>query len=96
MTGSNISSLNDDGGLALLDSEVEDGSGSLRRGALVRDDLQERHLVDRGEVVQAHNVLGALAGLGKLGNGDGRRVAGDDAVRRHDRLHGADHLPESG
>ena len=43
-------------------------------------DLEEGHLRDRGEVVHANDLLGALAGLGDVGDGDGRGVRGKDAV----------------
>ena len=53
--------------LALLDADVDGRGDDLLGGALVRDDLQQRHLVDRREVVHAHDVLGPRGLVGVRG-----------------------------
>ena len=45
------------------------------------DDLQERHLLHRGEEVEADHVLGARGGLGEGGDGDGGGVGAQRRCR---------------
>ena len=75
------------GDLALPQPDLHGRRHHGLRRALVRDHLDELHLVDGREVVHAHHVLGPLRRLGDLPDGQRRRVGRDDAVRRHDLLH---------
>jgi hypothetical protein len=54
--------------------------------------LEEGHLVDGGEVVHADDVLRPLGARGNVLDGQGGRVAGNDAVRRHKVLQTRNHL----
>ena len=71
-----------------LGAKVGASVGAARLvGALVRDDLEERHDLRRREVVHADDVLRALGLCGDVANREGGGVGRDDGVIRADRLH---------
>ena len=55
-------------------------------GVLAHDDLDQRHLVDRREEVDANEILGVSAGLGQLGNGQCGGIGAPDAALGKARL----------
>ena len=73
--------VDDDRGLPdLLDDVVRLREG-LVGGLLAADDLDQRHLVDRREEVQADEVLGAVHALGEPGDRKRRGVGAQEGVR---------------
>ena len=67
----------------LLDEahEIKRGGDSAVAGLLALDDLDERHLVDRREEVDADIVLRVERGLGERGDRQGRCVRREDHLR---------------
>src|SRR5690606_17977874 len=61
--------VDDDRRLADLADQVEGAGQRLLTGALALDDLDQRHLVDRREEVQADEVVLALDAFGEGGDG---------------------------
>jgi hypothetical protein len=55
-------------------------------GLLAADDLDQLHLVDRAEEVDADELLGPVAGRGQAGDRQGRGVGGEEAAGRQQRL----------
>ena len=73
-----------DGGLADLQHIVEAARQGLVRGLGADDDLDQRHLVDRREEVQADEVGRTHTGLGQAGDGQRGGVGREHGVRRDD------------
>ena len=78
---------NDDDRLALLLSQLDGRGDDGRVRRAVGDDLQERHLLHRAEVVHPDDVSRPLAPLGEPGDGDGAGVRGEDAGLGRGGLH---------
>ena len=84
--------VDDDRRLLDLLGEVERPVEGLVVGLLALDDLQQRHLVDRAEEVQADEVRRAGDALGELGDRQRRGVRAQQRVGREMRLDLREHL----
>ena len=80
------------GGLALGPGEGQGGGHRLGAGTRVGDDLGERHLVHRAEVVQTHYLVRAGGPFGNPVDGQGRGVGGKHGMFAALALHVLHHL----
>ncbi len=84
--------LHHDGGLALGPGEGQGGGHRLGTGAGVGNDLGQRHLVHRAEVVQPHHPLRMRRRRGDLVDGQGGGVGSKHGVLPALALHVLHHL----
>ena len=84
--------VDDDGRLADLAHEIQRLCHCAIPRGLAPDDLDQHHLVDRREEMDADELLGPLAGLGQTTDRQGRGIGGKDAVGSNGGLDAGRHL----